>query len=67
MFYRVRIAPAPTVIDALGEPVADARVLEITFPSDSIDTPTGRVNFVVGAGVAKISIAGETIWGVPLC
>lgn len=67
MFYRVRIVPVPTVIDADGEPVADTRVLEIIFPGDSIDTPTGRVNFIVGAGVAKISVAGETIRGVPLC
>ncbi len=67
MFYRVRIVPSPTVIDADGKPVADARVLEIVFPGDSIDTPTGRVNFIVGAGVAKISVAGETIRGVPLC
>jgi hypothetical protein len=67
MLYRVRIAPALTVIDAQGEPVADTRVLEITFPGDCIDTPAGRVNFIVGAGVAKISVAGETIRGVPLC
>lgn len=67
MLYRVRIAPAPTVVDSRGDPVVDTRVLEITFPGDSIDTPAGRVNFIVGAGVAKISVAGETIRGVPLC
>lgn len=67
MFYRVRIAPTPTVINAEGEPVAAAHVLEIMFPGDLIDTPSGRVNCIIGAGVAKILVAGETIRGVPLC
>ena len=43
--------------------IAVVRVLEITFPGDFIDTPTGRVN---GSGVAKITVAGETFRGVPL-
>lgn len=67
MAYRVRIAPLPIVIDANGETVADARVLEIAFPGDFIDMPTGRVNVIVGPGVAKITVAGETVRGVPLC
>ncbi|MGY2737226.1 hypothetical protein [Sphingomonas sp. UYP23] len=67
MFYRVRISPTPTATDAEGKAVADTRVLEIMFPGDHLDTPTGRVNFIVGPGVAKISVAGETIRGVPLC
>ena len=67
MFYLVRIAPAPTVVNADGGPVAEARVLEIIFPSEVIDTNTGPINVFVGAGVAKISVDGETIRGVPLC
>lgn len=67
MTYRVRIAPLPIVIDAEGEAIGDASVLDVTFPSELIDTPTGRASVIVGPGVAKITIAGETIRGVPLC
>lgn len=65
--YRVRIVPTPIVVDISGTATADASVLEISFPGDFIDTPTGRVNVIVGPGVAKITVAGETIRGVPLC
>ena len=65
--YRVRIAPVPTVIDAEGLPVDQAQVLEISFPGETIDTPIGRANVIVGAGVAKIMVGDATIRGVPLC
>lgn len=65
--YRVRIAPVPTVIDAGGVPVDDARVLEISFPGESTNTPLGPVNVIVGAGIAKILVDDITIRGVPLC
>ena len=65
--YRVRIAPVPTVIDPEGLPVDQGQVLEISFPGDPIDTPIGRSNVVVGAGVAKIMVDDATIQGVPLC
>jgi hypothetical protein len=67
MSYRVQITPRLIVINADGLPVEDAQVLEISFPGDTIDTPTGRVTILVGAGVAKIRVAGETIRGVALC
>ena len=65
--YRVRVAPIPTVIDAAGMLVHQAQVLEISFPSDMIDTPMGRANVIVGAGVAKIMVGDATIRGVLLC
>lgn len=67
MNYRVRIVPAPTVVDLDGNAVAAAHVLEISFPGERIDTRAGRANVVTGPGVAKIMVAGETIRGVPLC
>lgn len=67
MAYRVQITPRLVVIDVDGLPVADAQVLEISFPGDTIETPTGRINILVGAGVAKIRVAAETIRGVALC
>ncbi len=67
MIFRVRIAPLPVVVDPEGEVVAGTRVLEILFPGDFNDTPTGRVKVIVGPGVAKISVGGETVRGVPLC
>lgn len=42
-------------------------MLEIIFPGETIDTTAGPVSVIVGAGVAKINVAGETIRGVPLC
>lgn len=65
--YHVRIAPRPIVIDAAGCPLLHARVLEISFPSDTIDTPQGRMTALVGAGVAKIMVGSDIIRGVPLC
>jgi len=67
MSYRVRIAPLPTVVDNSDVPVGNARVLEIIFPGDTINTAVGRVNVIVGAGTAKIMVDGETIRGVALC
>ena len=67
MNYRVRIVPSPTVVDADGNAVANAHVLEISFPGDSVETRIGRTNVITGAGVAKIMVAGETIRGVSLC
>jgi len=67
MIYRVRIAPVPTVIDDNNMPVADARVLEIIFPSDTVDTATGRINIIVGAGTAKVLVAGKVLRSIPLC
>lgn len=65
--YQVRIAPVPTVIDGEGKPVDQAQVLEIVFPGDTIDTPIGRANVIVGAGVAKITVGDTTLRGVVLC
>jgi len=65
--YQVRIAPVPTVIDAVGSPVDHAQVLEIASPGDTVDTPIGRANVIVGAGVAKIIVGDMTVRGVPLC
>jgi hypothetical protein len=65
--YRVQIAPRPIVIDATGLPVVNAIVVEITFPGEVIETSTGTTNVIVGPGIAKITVAGDTIRGVPLC
>ena len=67
MIYRVQLVPQPIVIDADGLPVANSHVVEITFPGDAIETALGRVNTIVGPGVAKILVGDTTICGVPLC
>lgn len=67
MIYRVQLVPQPIVIDADGLPVANSHVVEITFPGDAIQTALGRVNTIVGPGVAKILVGDTTIRGVPLC
>ena len=67
MIYRVQLVPQPIVIDADGLPVANSHVVEITFPGDAIETAMGRVNTIVGAGVAKIIVGDGTVRGVPLC
>ena len=66
-FYRVRLTPLPTVIDADGLTVTGAHVVEIVFPGQLIETQLGPVNTIVGAGVAKIIVGETTIRGVPLC
>jgi len=65
--YRVRIAPIPIVISASDTPVVGARVLEIIFPGDTIETAAGRINVIVGAGTAKIMVAGKILRSIPLC
>lgn len=65
--YRVRIAPVPTVVDLEGALVQKSRILEITFPGETVDTSSGPRNVVVGAGVAKILVGDITIRGVSLC
>ena len=67
MIYRVQLVPQPIVIDADGLPVANSHVVEITFPGDAIETALGRVNTIVGPGVAKVLVGDTTIRGVPLC
>jgi hypothetical protein len=67
MLYCGQLVPQPIVIDADGLPVANSHVVEITFPGDVIETALGRVNTIVGAGVAKIIVGDAMIRGVPLC
>ena len=67
MSYRVQLVPRPIVIDAVGLPVPNSHVVEITFPGDVIETPLGRVNTIVGPGAAKILVGDITVRGVPLC
>ena len=67
MIYRVQLVPQPIVINADGLPVANSHVVEITFPGDAIETALGRVNTIVGAGVAKIIVGDATVRGVSLC
>jgi len=64
--YRVQLLPRPIVIDANGLPVPNSHVVEISFPGDTIETMLGRVNTIVGPGVAKIIVGETTIRGVPL-
>lgn len=67
MSYRVQLLPRPIVIDADGLPVLNSHVIEIVFPGDAIETVLGRVNTIVGPGVAKILIGDATIRGISLC
>ena len=67
MTYRVQLVPSPIVVDADGLPVGNSHVVEIVFPGDTIETLLGRVNTIVGPGVAKIIVGEATIRGVPLC
>lgn len=67
MSYRVQLVPHPIVIDAIGLPVPNSHVVEITFPGDAIETIVGRVNTIVGPGVAKVIVGDATIRGIPLC
>ena len=64
--YRVQLHPAPIVIDADGLPVANSHVVEITFPGEPIDTAIGKVNTIVGAGIAKIIVSEITYRGVSI-
>jgi hypothetical protein len=67
MPYRVQILPQPIVIDANGFPVATSHVVEIIFPSDTIETILGRVNTIVEPDSAKILVGDAPIRGVTLC
>ena len=67
MIYRVQLVPQPILIDPDGLPVANSHVVEITFRGDAIETALGRVNTIVGAGVANILVGDITVRGVPLC
>lgn len=67
MTYRVKLVPLPIVVDPDGTPVAEARVLEISFPGETIATRLGKVNAISGAGIARIIVAGKIIRGVALC
>jgi len=67
MIYRVQLVPQPIVIYADGLPVDNSHVVEITFPGDAIETALGRVNTIVGPGIAKVLVGDTTIRGVPLC
>ncbi|MCE7798187.1 hypothetical protein LWE61_16730 [Sphingobium sufflavum] len=44
-----------------------SHVLEILFPGETIETPQGPVNALVGKGIAKIFVGEATIPGMPLC
>ena len=63
----MQLVPQLRVLDGEGEPVAHGHVIEITFPGAAIETLHGRVNTIVGAGVAKIMVGDTTLRGVPLC
>jgi hypothetical protein len=55
------------VIDADDQPVPNSHVVEINFPGDAIETALGKVNTIVGPGVAKIIVGDTTFRGVALC
>ena len=65
--YRVQLLPNPIVIDADGLPVANSHVLEIVFRGDTMGTPAGKVNTIVGPGSAKIIVDDATHRGIGLC
>ncbi len=65
--YRVQLIPRPIVIDGDGLPVRNSHVIDIVFPGDTTETSLGRVNTIVGPGVAKIIVGDTTVRGVTLC
>lgn len=65
--YRVQLFPRPIVIDGNGLPVRPSHVIDIVFPTDTTETTLGRVNTIIGPGVAKIIVGDTTIRGVSLC
>lgn len=67
MAYRVQLVPQPIVIDDDGIPVPNSHVVDIVFPEDAIETLMGKVNTIVGPGVAKIIVGDVTYRGIPLC
>jgi hypothetical protein len=67
MIYRVELVPQPIVIDADGLPVANSHVVEFTLTGNTIETALGRVNTIVGPGVAKIIVGDATVLVVSLC
>lgn len=66
MQYRVQVTPEPIVIGEDGLPVANSHVIEIVFPTDTIETGMGPVTSIVGAGIAKVLIGETTVRGVPI-
>jgi hypothetical protein len=67
MDYRVKLRPRLHVLDATGQPVPDAHVIEIAFPGASIQTPRGCVERITGQGSARIIVGDILSEGVPLC
>lgn len=67
MTYRVQISPSPIVIDEADFPVPNSHVLDISFPGSAIETLMGRMETIVGTGIAKILVGDTVIHGVPLC
>ncbi|EIZ77299.1 hypothetical protein WSK_4139 [Novosphingobium sp. Rr 2-17] len=67
MDYRVKLVPQLVILDAEGQPVDNAHVIEIAFPGASIETLHGRVDTISGQGSAKIIVGDTTYRGVPLC
>lgn len=65
--YRVQLVPRPIVVDGNGLPVHTSHVIDIVFPADTTETILGRVNTIIGPGVAKIIVGDTTIRGVSLC
>lgn len=65
--YRVKLTPLPMVIDADNQPVPNSHVVEINFPGDVIETALGKVNTIVGPGLAKIIVDDTTFRGVAIC
>lgn len=66
--YEIRyIKSVPTVFDkSTNQPIPNALIWNITFPTSSLDGPTGKQYYISGPGTGVIGVNGKTITGVPV-
>lgn len=68
--YKVKISgenAIPVVVDATGNTVPNARVINISFPKGEQDRLNGKIYYISGPGQADIEVDGQKISDVSLC